>query len=54
MIKCDICGKRHGYIKKVTIEYDGKSLTVNEIHSPCLDKLARLAVGAVNKLAHKS
>ena len=54
MTKCEVCGKKHQYTKKVTIEYNGENLTVDEIHSPCLDELARLAVGAINKLAHKS
>ena len=50
---CEICGKKHQYIKKVKIDYQGKKLIVDEIHSPCLDRIVRLAVGALNRIVKK-
>lgn len=44
---CELCGKKHQYIKMVWIEYQGQKLEVEEIHSPCLDALARKAVSIV-------
>lgn len=48
--RCDVCGEKHQYIRRVKIKYQGKTIEVDEIHSPCLDEIARRAVGALNKL----
>ena len=51
--KCEICGKRHQYRIKETIEYKGELIEVETLKSPCLDEIARLAVGAVNQTIRK-
>ena len=51
--KCDVCDKKHQYTKKVKIKHQGQVIIADEIHSPCLDEIARLAVGALNKTVSK-
>ena len=46
-LPCDLCDKPHTTVIGVRI---AKDLLVWEIHSPCLDEIARKAVGIVNRL----
>ena len=34
---CVICGKRHQYTKRGKIQFEGKTIEVEEIDSPCLE-----------------
>jgi len=47
---CEICGKRHQYRITETIQYKGQLIKVETLKSPCLDELALLATGAINRI----
>ena len=46
-LPCELCPRKHTRLIGVEVECQGKTILVWEIHSPCIDKIARKAVGIV-------